>query len=575
MRTRALLASFLVSFLPFFSLSHSTGLSSRSSSPIIETVSLPLTIDNQRHYAVNLTVASGSQNQSLLYVLSTSTGYTSVAGDRCTNCVPGVPKYSSSDITLSNESALSLVSEESWASGPFLTGNCSIQERNGSLWTWSDQRVILADNTSGIYSGEVSGLLGLGTNARNGDYSATPMAAWLKTTPSAANFSFGLALNPFVDGSADGGTLHWVKPDEDMFQGDVAFKELLPSNSSTSDFDSFVLMDSWSFTSPSGLQVSKSSETENLVTIVDPFFSSIYFPQNETRCGRGSLPCDTRMSLTLTFGNASVTFNEDQLVLQEVGGKCIGALQEWANPSVTEYLLGSLYIANIYLIYQGSSSSSWFGFAHRKPTTGQKKISPIVIAGVVLGSAAFLLMICVIIFLCIRYRRKKADSDRSSAIINPLLDYSVTSFRAEPFIISPESTPIVLSPTSASYLLTSPTAPYNGNPSPARQGKAAINSQTSFSMPTINQSQSTLPKRSQSHGLSARRSAPTILIPFASRDHYLPHADPNPQYLLVPSHPERRDDDRLSPGWSTRGVSSSSLHGRSSDSLPSYSSRVD
>lgn len=56
------------------------------------------------------------------------------------------------------------------------------------------------------------------------------------------------------------------------------------------------------------------------------------------------------MQLTLTFGTVSVTLTEAQLV-QNLGNlTCQGILEEWAAEDVTEYLLGSTLISNIYLL---------------------------------------------------------------------------------------------------------------------------------------------------------------------------------------------------------------------------------
>lgn len=62
-----------------------------------------------------------------------------------------------------------------------------------------------------------------------------------------------------------------------------------------------------------------------------------------------TLPCDTQLQLTLTFGSVSVTLTETQLVQNLGNSTCLGVLQEWASDNVTEYILGASLISNLYL----------------------------------------------------------------------------------------------------------------------------------------------------------------------------------------------------------------------------------
>lgn len=113
------------------------------------------------------------------------------------------------------------------------------------------------------------------------------MAFWLANNPTQTNFSYGLALNSPNDASSssnDAGVLHWLAPDENSYEGDITWKTLIASNSSsTVNADSFVEMDSWNF---QGDNVNISAYT-GLLTVVDPLFNDLVFPQNEARtiCG--------------------------------------------------------------------------------------------------------------------------------------------------------------------------------------------------------------------------------------------------------------------------------------------------
>ncbi|KIK68730.1 hypothetical protein GYMLUDRAFT_732025 [Collybiopsis luxurians FD-317 M1] len=291
--------------------------------------------------------------------------------------------------------------------------------------------VIVANQSNSVFSPNISGIMGLGTNSREGRFNVTPMAYWLNLNPGQQNFSFGLALNIPSSTSSNGGTLHWTAPDKNSYQGDIAWKPLIPfsslssssanttGNTSSINADSFVEMDSWVFQGSNSVNVSDGAG--NLLVVVDPSFMDLVFPQSQARSiydaipgssrqvslgtsAAYSLPCDSKMSLTLTFGTVSVTLTETQLVQQIGNSTCLGILEEWADESVTAYLLGASLISNIYLIFQGSESNSSFGFADRSSTPSSNGVA---IAAVVLGSLALLNMIIISAVFLIRWRRRR------------------------------------------------------------------------------------------------------------------------------------------------------------------------
>ncbi|KAF5386536.1 hypothetical protein D9757_005917 [Collybiopsis confluens] len=382
-------------------------LSQRSPSNAPGTLYVPINFDkSQRQYTVNVTLPNGSTQDLLPYRfgLTTSTGYSFVVGPECSVCgsnptfsVPSQPGPSQ-NISL----------PKGYIIGSPISQKVGLQLQNGSSWSWPDPAFLVVNQSSpSIFSSDFSGIIGLG------QFNTTPMGSWLMTNPSQQNFSFGLALNPADDVAlSDGGVLHWIAPDKDAYQGDIAWKTLISSSSLSSsngssilsEVDSFVEMDSWTFHSATGLNISPSAG--NLLTAVDPFSMDIVFPQSETRSiydavpgssrqapsgpsAAYELPCDAKLSLTLTFGGISTTLTESQLVYNLENSTCIGVLQEWANDNETGFLLGSSFISNIYLIFQGSGSGSSFGFAHRKALA--PPLNGAAIAGVVLGSLAFLI----------------------------------------------------------------------------------------------------------------------------------------------------------------------------------------
>ena len=115
-------------------------------------------------------------------------------------------------------------------------------------------------------------------------FADTPAANWLARNPAQENFSYGMALNPPSNFSSDGGVMHWLQPDPSFYEGDVAWKTMISANASSATNMStwFVEMDAWSVSggnpafniSQSGIQ---------LLTFLDPFYSSIVFPQSAAR----------------------------------------------------------------------------------------------------------------------------------------------------------------------------------------------------------------------------------------------------------------------------------------------------
>lgn len=113
-------------------------------------------------------------------------------------------------------------------------------------------------------------------SGRNGDFSATVYSGWLTRNPGKTNFTFGMMLNPPRNSGTDGGVLHWQSPDTASYEGNVVWKSMLNSNSTSLQTDWFITMDSLSFESGGNVNVSQSGE---LTTAVDPFESALIFPQ--------------------------------------------------------------------------------------------------------------------------------------------------------------------------------------------------------------------------------------------------------------------------------------------------------
>ncbi|KAJ3849520.1 hypothetical protein EV368DRAFT_67380 [Lentinula lateritia] len=106
-------------------------------------------------------------------------------------------------------------------------------------------------------------------------------------------------------------------------------------------------------------------------------------PSLTTATNKWAIPCDTTMSLTLTFGPLSVPMDETTLILHN-GNSCIGTIEEWSDSQADEYyLLGSSFISQLYIIFSVSGSSQGgVGFAHRNSSPKPKKLSAGQVSGI-------------------------------------------------------------------------------------------------------------------------------------------------------------------------------------------------
>ncbi|KAJ3768122.1 aspartic peptidase domain-containing protein [Lentinula raphanica] len=269
---------FVIYGLLFFSQSVEAFLEKRDTDPALETLVIPLALDNIARYSVAVDMSPGPDQQSFGFVVTTGTGYSVVAGVNCDDC-EGVSSYNISQSPTAEQlpdvQSVSLLGTN--ASGSLIDENCQLTQSNGSAWPYPNQTLIVANTSSNLFSPGISGVFGLGTNGRNGDFSATVFSGWLSRNPGKTNFTYGMMLNPPWDSGTDGGVLHWQSPDTASFEGDVAWKSMSTSNSTSLQSDWYITMDSLSFTdSDDSVTVSRSGE---LVTAVDPFEAPLIFPQ--------------------------------------------------------------------------------------------------------------------------------------------------------------------------------------------------------------------------------------------------------------------------------------------------------
>ncbi|KAL0945557.1 hypothetical protein HGRIS_014718 [Hohenbuehelia grisea] len=286
-----------------------------------------------------------------------------------------------------------------------------------------------------------------------------------------------MSLNPPFGESSDGGLLNWVVPDDNAVQGKLSTKDKVATDSSV-NADWAVVLDKFSFTGASSPVISDN----NLKAIIDPFFPGIFLPQSMARAiyavipssssqpsanaetNTWVVPCDTKMQLTVTIGEVTVTLTENALIRSN-GTSCISALEEWKDASASEYLFGATFISAVYLIYPisllpifpSSCQPTAFGvrntgivLIHAYPTrrpsppisiftvsgadTGSigfglrsrpssSKLSGGAIAGIVIGSVATIAVAALVVVLLMRMFRKRrnVDDDGQEVKVQPFV----------------------------------------------------------------------------------------------------------------------------------------------------------
>ncbi|KAJ6626971.1 aspartic peptidase domain-containing protein [Mycena sp. CBHHK59/15] len=286
-----------------------------------QTLVIPVTLDENLIYSVGVNMVSLRRS------------ITTVAGANCDSCA-GVPSYNPSASTSVQQLAQTqtVATLNGTASGSLVRENCGLMQSNGSVWAYPNQTVTVANQSASFFS-------------------------------PGPTFTYGMALNPPAESATDGGVLHWLAADQSAYEGAVSWKTI--STNSTANISDWVVdMDAWSVAGgPTMFNISQSGV--EMPTLLDPYYSSIVFPQPAARSIYASipgsskhassafsniwkLPCNTKLRLTVTFGQFSTSLDQKSLVKPQ-GSICVGVIQEWNSSVTTDYLLGSPFIAVLYL----------------------------------------------------------------------------------------------------------------------------------------------------------------------------------------------------------------------------------
>ncbi|CAL1697102.1 unnamed protein product [Somion occarium] len=446
-------------------------ISNRDDAPVFspQRVNIPLGFGAAGQYVMPVNMATGDNTQNFNFTLAMNSGLTYVAGQGCSTC-SNIALYDQSRSTtaqaLNANATTNFLTDTS--SGPVIKETCSIQTSNGSNWVYPNQTVVVIQNQQANGFGQllggftgVSGIVGLGTNLNSqpsssgGGFQAafadSIYGQWLNRNPTASNFSFGMALSPpavrrnngsTVPSDAAGtnaGVLNWMQPDSSMYKGDqITFKPVdnsanggaagnsgsPPSNAPSSEWS--LSLDGWVFADGDN----RISNTRSVVADVEALYTELYFPQDQATLlhaaikgsslqpNLGSLgptisrawtiPCDAQFSFGFVVGSQTFTLDHNSLVIRESDGTCVSAIEAWADPNQTKYLLGSSFISSIYLIFQiNRDGTQVVGFAPFADPPKKSSHTGAIVGGVI-GGVAFLVIVALSAFFLSRYYHRKS-----------------------------------------------------------------------------------------------------------------------------------------------------------------------
>ncbi|KAH8799618.1 aspartic peptidase domain-containing protein [Flagelloscypha sp. PMI_526] len=418
--------------------------------PALQMLTIPLSFHSDgSRYSVDVTMSpNSSQPQHFKFALSTSTGYTYVSGPSCVTC-GGATEWYNQGISNSvqqgpSQEIQNVTVLDQQVKGKMIKEDCVLKTKGGTSagWSYPNQTVVVANSSTFSNTSGIDGLIGLGTNF-GGSFLDTPPGQWLRKNPQRTNFTYGMQLNipSGNDTIMDGGLLHWFTPDSNAYQGDPVYQKIQPrtvpaaattvasgsvssGDNHTLNTDWVITLDSFSFVGSAG-SFSQSQGTSNMKAILDPYYPDIYFPQIYSKIIYAGIPgvsvrsagsatnqytvaCDQKMSLSVTFGRFTISLTEAHLIKKQSDGTCVGTIQEWSDQGVPEFLFGSAFISNVYLIFVITEQESSIGFAARSTPSSSSSggLSKGAIAGIAVGSAvAAGLIVGVISYFLLRRKR--------------------------------------------------------------------------------------------------------------------------------------------------------------------------
>ncbi|KDQ07193.1 hypothetical protein BOTBODRAFT_39029 [Botryobasidium botryosum FD-172 SS1] len=419
---------------------------------------IPL-VNNGGQYLASVRMGRKDPYQIFNLTLSTTIGYTIIAGMSCSACVPNVaPLYNASESESQGFKHMSGDSEQisigaGVVGGAIVKESCAVATDGGRWWTYDNQTLLVASSGSSIFPDVFnagSGIVGLGLSAVQTP--ADSILGQLLATGHNDYVTVAFALDGAqnANGTGKGGELHVLAPDPDAYDLPLAFVKTAalgdgqrpPTVPST---DWAVPMDSWRVTA-SGGQVNGTSGT---VAIVEPFWPEVVVSHSAAvliydlidsskvvRVDRSenvwSIPCHAKLNFTATFGGVVVVTTEKDLIVP-AGDGCESALRSWVDPNMTTYLLGSAFMQNAYIVLTASAagmSTSIMGFAVRSaPGTvrdwGLHKQEVASVVGNVIGGIILFALSAGAVYMLVKWQRSKRQAP-SAQFMNDVVNTPTT-----------------------------------------------------------------------------------------------------------------------------------------------------
>ncbi|CAL1699905.1 unnamed protein product [Somion occarium] len=467
---------------------------------------IPLQFDSQGKYVI--TVAMNTQRFN--FTMTTGSGLTYVAGTQCVSC-HGVNLYDQSKSTTAQQmlNTTNVAIFNATTSASLVKEDCALTMKNGSLWSYPNQTIVVTDRVTSKYQDNpgsligsgVSGMVGLGSNRNlaprsssnnssvyGGNFEDAIGGQWLLANPQADNFTFGLALNsPIVQAALQGddsqnnaaaggspanndspaGTVHMLQPDHSFYSADTLSWATVDNSLNPEDDpqDWTVPLNGWILISD-GNQV---NSRKTLVANVDPLYQGMYFPLDSatlihsaipgsvllpTISTLGSLsqtwkiPCDSKITFGIIVGSQTYTLDSSTLVIKQSDGTCISGIEAWTSSNLNSYLLGARFISAVYLIFNvPRDGPATLGFASREVQASHKTNVGAIVGGTIGGVALVIFSGIAIWWLFIHHRRTRVYAYDVS-------EEDKNSHNVQPYPLFPPQSEVSSSPTQGSFYQT-------------------------------------------------------------------------------------------------------------------------
>ncbi|KAF7309807.1 Aspartic peptidase A1 [Mycena indigotica] len=342
-------------------------------------------------------LAIGNPAASFNVILDTGSADLWVAGSSCRQGCSSVPTFNpSGSSSFVNESTRFQITYGSGAAAGVLATD-TVQMAGFSV---SNQIFAVCDAvSSGLLTNPVSGLLGLAWQsiASSG---ATPLwqtlAANSWDSPVMA-FQLTRFLNQSRASDREfGGSFTMGFVNNSLYTGDIEYINMPTSRSSYWILPITALtVQGNSVAVPSGVNSYAAIDTgTTLVGGPETEIANIYAQIPDSRAGTGDFdgyylyPCDTRVTVSLSFGGSTWTISPDDFALQEVSrGTCVGSFFALSTGNTApSWIVGDTFLVSIWIIiWHGtliisSQKNVYSVFRYNPPSIGFAKLSQVALA---------------------------------------------------------------------------------------------------------------------------------------------------------------------------------------------------